>query len=199
MRNPLSIFAKQKSAMVAGLSFLDGLREEIASRIAEIARIEASPLSEAEALAMLDGWLDKISTESVDSLHPGSRFTSRANAVHGVELPFHHRQVEGGVVVDTTRACIVLLGALVAANRDGMRRVFAEQIADTLSARPGLSTADRQAALDAARADLLRLGAEEEVAVRGLESAGIPVERRVDGNPGLWLATDAALARLAGG
>lgn len=116
---------------------------------------------------------------------------------HNVALPIFLDKREGGAVRDTARACEVLLGTLIAVNRDAVRRVFAEQIADFLNARPGIAAADREKALKTARAELLAVEAREEMIVRLLEASGTDVARRDEASAALLLATDKSLERLA--
>lgn len=197
MKNPLKLLTERKSAILSTLTDLDATREEIADRLAEIAKIEGAPLSEAEALAALDVWLDETATDAIDSLRPGSRFVSRSAASSGVELPIFNQPVEGGIVRDSVRATEILLGTIVAANRAGIRKVFADQIADSLAVRPGMAAADREKALTKAKADLLAVECREELIVRMLEESGTDVARREDAPAALLLATSRSLEKLA--
>lgn len=198
MRNPLkSLMPARRDAISTTLTELDALREAVASAQAEIDQIQRAPLSQVEAEQALDHWLDQVSTDAVDSLRPGPRLVSRDYAARDPVL-YHHIQRQGDVItIDPRTADQTLLGLIVAACRPAIRQVFADQIADTLAARPGLSGPEREARLAQARADLLLLETEEEQSIRQLEDAGVAVQRRDNAPAALWLATDASLERLA--
>lgn len=70
MKNPLKFFTERKSAILSTLTELDAAREEIADHLAAIAEIEVASLSETEALAALDAWLDSAATDAIDALRP---------------------------------------------------------------------------------------------------------------------------------
>lgn len=201
MKNPLKLFfAERKQAVRGSLTELDALREAIAEGEAKIVRMTNASIDLHEATDALDRWLDDAATEAISSLNPGASFSSRDPEYQCLKMPIVRRNFETGkgieMVQDTSRAVQLLLGLIVATSREKIREVVVKQIEDFQQANPGLSTEGREQAITAERANLFTLAAEEELLLRALEEASVPVQRRPQASAALLLATSASLEKV---
>jgi len=166
---------------------LEALREIVAARRAELARIAAAPVPPAEAMAGVQLWIDRTATAAVDRLRLGDLLRDGGQA--GLTLPTRRIVgADGAIGADLGPAVDVLFGLLLATSRDRVLAVVAGQLADLAEGLEPIASADRPARIAEAEAALLAAEVDEEAAVRALEDAGVAVARRPDADPRAVLA-----------
>lgn len=185
MKNLLKSLTATRSATAEALDALDLLREGIAAKHGEIARIAAAPAPVEDTMAAFDGWMDSFATDAVDALRPG-RLLAPGAAGQGLPL---------SGFPDGTRAAEVVLGLLIAVKRQAFTALVRGQIEDMTMGVETMSAATRQKKMDRARAELQEAEMLEETCIRALEQAGVMVARRPDASPGAVLASEDALPR----
>lgn len=159
---------------------LETIRDGVAARSAAIEAIETAPLPVDEAVAALSGWMDRAATASVDRLNL-NYLLQPGRAQSGIDLP------PGNAASD------LLLGLLLATNRDAVMNLIAGQLADHAHGRETISADDRPARVAKAQEALLQAELSEEAVCRALEDAGVEVRRRPDADPRAVLAHDEEL------
>ncbi|WP_103255589.1 hypothetical protein [Tabrizicola aquatica] len=190
----LKSLGKARTATAEGLDALDGLREAIAQKRMEITALHRAPLPIAAALARFDAWADQHATVAIDSL--GIDRLLDPSAMRGIELPIGPISANAGP--DTRPAVDALLGLVLLVARDQVRKTLAGQLSDLTAGKETLTDAERARLIGEVEAQLRQAEAMEETAVRSLEESGVAVSRRADADPSIVLATNSALARLAG-
>lgn len=196
MKNPLRLLTGAPSPAARAAATLrrdlDAAREATAAAKAEIGRLESAPSDIETALAAFDAWADRAIQAAIDTL-PIARLTDPRSAHLGLDIGAYARP---GQPADATPTAKAAMGLAVLAMRDRLRQAVADQLSDLIG-DAGMTADQRAAALAAAHRALTAAEAAEELAVRDLERAGLPVQRRPDADPRAVLATDQRLAQLA--
>jgi hypothetical protein len=188
----LNKLTASRSAVTSAFDVLDQLREATASAKAEVSSVQSAPPPVDEIMTGLDIWLDRIATDGFDALRPG-RLLAQGGATQGLDLPIFLERHDGFAVRDTSRAVEVLLGLVVALNRETFRTIIRGQIEDLVAGRETLSAASRSKRLAQAMQRVLEAELLEEAAIRQLENASLDVARRPDADPRALLAADNCL------
>jgi hypothetical protein len=174
------------------LEAIDDHREVIASLRAEREKVSRAPRPAAEILDALDAHLDKLATDAVDGLNLNS-MTNRANPL-ALRLPF--RTDRERATIDSSAACSVLLGLIIATSRPAIRSIIQGQLQDLTRGKEGMSDEALTARLAEIDREILSAELAEESAIRSLEVAGVTVLRRPDLDPRAALADDSALLSM---
>lgn len=191
----LKSLTASRSATAESLDALDGLRESIAEKRQEIAALHRAPLPVEDALKAFDRWADNASTRAIDSLAL-DRLIDPSSLAEGLRLPVS--TLPGQAVPNAMPAAEALLGLILLAARPQLRKVIQGQLQDLTQGREVVSDQERARRIAEAEAQLRQAEGMEEVAIRSLEETGVAVARRADASPEIVLASDKALARLAG-
>jgi len=188
VKNPFKMFSAARSATAEALDVLDQVREGLAAKRAEIARIDTAPAPVAEVMKGLGEWADRVATDAIDALRV-ERLLAPGRAGQGLDLPN---------VPATNRDASVVFGLLLAANRQAFLDLIQGQVEDLTFGVETMDEPSRAKALARAQGELAEAELLEERLVRDLEAVGVQVSRRPDASPAAVLASDRTLAKLAG-
>ncbi|TYB81765.1 hypothetical protein [Maritimibacter fusiformis] len=171
---------------------------EIRSRIDELRdqrdAIESRPLPLASVEREVDAWLDTTVANAVTAL-PVNRFATPKERRRGepdFELPLPLRH--GANTPDAGPAVGILLGLLVATNREAFKMILLGRLGDYYENREGIEPSAAADLISEIDNEIWSLEHDEEFLIRDAEAAGLELQRRPDANPEIVLLADSEQA-----
>lgn len=181
-----------RSAVTNAMDQIDVIRAENSELQAELRRLAAAPIPLSEALEHFDAWAERQASEAISRLHP-EHLLDQKYASRGLSLPNVTVRV-GDQPVEAHRIAIdALFGALIATNLPALRSIVEDHLEAALRGREPLSAMERAERIAETEARLMEAELQEEGLIRGLEAAGLDVQRRADASPAAVLAHDDSL------